>query len=424
MKKIISGIIIVVLAFVGFQILKNIREHRGGEPLQTLETLTGDETRYLAFQIFTGGFESGTLFPSHTPIRSSVENIISTIGTTGSGKAKLGFVPGPIALDQTDEQVTSIIRDSFQIAQEKDIAVGFHLDDSMFWGRLTNLNTPKNIEWLDWSGTPSTGRRLDWSSKPSKVMPQLCVNSPDVKAAVETLANLIGGEIKKGLASLKSKNKENLFLGVIAGWETQLGRDFDTGKPVGYCALTNKGFSAANPPKDEDRELENIMQEFINHWSTSLAQSGVPKEKIYSHIAFITENNYNMIKTHQPSALNGLTYGGFVNYTPVNVAFGSSHNPGFSTYPQPGQLEVLKNELEKNQNPPWASAEGTALDPAQAEKGNVSGNMESYLANLYNRGAVVVNIFGWGVGEKNNPFRRVAEGSDAIAAYQKFLNGQ
>jgi hypothetical protein len=26
------------------------------------------------------------------------------------------------------------------------VAVGFHIDDSMFWGRLKELNTPENIE--------------------------------------------------------------------------------------------------------------------------------------------------------------------------------------------------------------------------------------------------------------------------------------
>jgi hypothetical protein len=55
--------------------------------------------------------------------------------------------------------------------------VGFHIDDSMFWGRLKSLNLPGNVEWVDWSGTPGTGRRLDWSSKPLKIMPQLCLNS-------------------------------------------------------------------------------------------------------------------------------------------------------------------------------------------------------------------------------------------------------
>jgi hypothetical protein len=50
--------------------------------------------------------------------------------------------------------------------------------------------------------------------------------------------------------------------------------------------------------------------------------------------------------------------------------------------------------------------------------------MEGYLGSLFNHGAVLVNIFGWGLGDESNPFRKIAEGSEALAAYRKFLNGE
>ena len=51
-----------------------------------------------------------------------------------------------------------------ELALETDVAVGFHLDDSMFWTRRKDLwSDPNNVEALDWDGTPSTGRRLDWA---------------------------------------------------------------------------------------------------------------------------------------------------------------------------------------------------------------------------------------------------------------------
>jgi len=83
---------------------------------------------------------------------------------------------------------------AFDIALKTEVAIGFHIDDSMFWGRLKELNTPDNVEWLDWNRTPNTGRRLDWSAKPTKVMPQLCFNSKAVKEAVTKRAALIGEE--------------------------------------------------------------------------------------------------------------------------------------------------------------------------------------------------------------------------------------
>ena len=50
--------------------------------------------------------------------------------------------------------------------------------------------------------------------------------------------------------------------------------------------------------------------------------------------------------------------------------------------------------------------------------------MEGYLGNLFNHGARLVNIFGWGVGDANNPFRKVAEADASVAAYRKFLKGE
>jgi hypothetical protein len=36
-------------------------------------------------------------------------------------------------------------------------------------------------------------------------------------------------------------------------------------------------------------------------------------------------------------------------------------------------------------------------------------SMETYLARQFNHGAVLVNVFGWGIGEADNPFRIAAE---------------
>ena len=59
----------------------------------------------------------------------------------------------------------------FDLALETDVAVGFHIDDSMFWARRKDLwSDPNNVEALDWDGTPCTGRRLDWGTgrRPSR----------------------------------------------------------------------------------------------------------------------------------------------------------------------------------------------------------------------------------------------------------------
>ena len=130
------------------------------------------ETRYLAFQIFTwspdpkeAGFgTNGTTLPAKAPLLPYIQDIKTRIGTVGDRRNRLGFVLGPIGcFDQTDAEVTHFIKMSFDLAVETNVAVGIKIDDSMFWGKRKDLwSNAKNVEALDWDGTPSTGRRLDW----------------------------------------------------------------------------------------------------------------------------------------------------------------------------------------------------------------------------------------------------------------------
>jgi hypothetical protein len=380
--------------------------------------LADEPARYLAFQIFTGGLGSDILRRAFPPppndLRRTVIELRDHIGVEGKNDRRLGFVLGLISFDNSDEDVRKLIAAGFDIALDTGVAVGFHIDDSMFWGRLKKLNTADNVEWLDWQGTLNTGRRLDWGLKPMRIMPQLCINSRDVKEAVSERATLIGNEIATGIKKLHTAHRDDLFLGVIAGSETQIGRDFDTGKYLGYCALTNAGYSANNPPADIDVARSKMITEFAGFWARSLIAAGVPEGTVYSHIAYMSSKTYGLAKRAAP-------YLQFINFTPPAVAFCDHCIPGFSTYPEPGHLEQWQKELNKHGDPSWASCEGTAIDPVQAALSGKGVDMEGYLGNLFNHGAVLVNVYGWGVGDDNNPFRKTAEGENALAAYRKFL---
>src|SRR3989338_6809213 len=125
--------------------------------VELLQTPSGSaETRYLVFQIFTGTADPAiplggeailSALPTKASISSFVDNIASTIGTTGSEQQKLGFILGPISFDYSDADIRRMISDAFAIAEEKNIDVGFNIDDSIFWTKRTDLwNNPKNIE--------------------------------------------------------------------------------------------------------------------------------------------------------------------------------------------------------------------------------------------------------------------------------------
>jgi hypothetical protein len=378
------------------------------------------ETEYLTFQVFayprSSDPDEAMAFPPSAEIAGFVKDIVSTIGTTGDKRHKLGFTPGPLTFNHTDDQIRTLIRESFKIAIEKNVAVSFHVDDSIFWGRRKDLtNDIANVEWLGWNKTPNTGRRLDWSATPAKAAPMMCLNSPAVRKAVRQRAGLIGTEVRQGADRLARSGKGELFAGVIAGWETMIGRDFATGRDVGYCALSNRGFSAKNPPKDPDGELVKVVKEFMELWAGEMARAGVAKEKIYAHIA--------LPQGFEPDRTT--SYLRSVGFAPPEVAFSRFYRAGFSTYPIPGTFEAIGAELTKRGSPPWISAEGTNVIPSGLPG---EATMETYLGRMFNHGAVMVDIFSWGIGGEaertKNIFRLATENKEAIGAYRKFLKGE
>ena len=165
----------------------------------------------------------------------------------------------------------------------------------------------------------------------------MCFNSPVIVATVKDRAGVIGAEIAEQLAALKREGKEHLFAGIIAGWETQIGRDFETDRPLGYRALSHRGFSADHPPKDADAEWVQVVREFIELWANSLHAAGVPKEKIFCHIAFTAQG------LRAPDARE--SYAVKVHFAAPEVAF----DPAYRRDSPP----ILKERHSRKSTPPW-----------------------------------------------------------------------
>ena len=128
---------------------------------------------------------------SKAQLEEFVHDVVKAIGMTGDARHKLGFAVGPLCFDMSDEETRQFIHDSFAVARENDVAVAFHIDDSMCWGQRKDLlSNPDNIETADWKQKPSTGRRADWGPKPTRFPPQMCFNSPDIQAAVKDKSRL------------------------------------------------------------------------------------------------------------------------------------------------------------------------------------------------------------------------------------------
>lgn len=393
---------------------------------ELLEPLSGDEPRYLGFQVYEGGPDPAIPFDralSYTPraqIAAMVHDIVTTIGDTGAGRAKLAFVLGPIAFDHSDAEVRQIIDDGFSIALAENVAVAFHIDDSMFWRKRVDLySDPANVEWTDFSGAPSTGLLLDWASPPAR----MCFNAPRIQAEVRRRAReVIGAEIAAQVARLRSLGKQALFAGVIAGWETHMGQDVVTRERVGFHALSYRGFGPGRPPPNVDDEIAAIVAEFIGLWTQGLAQAGIERSRIYTHVAFLTRAQYAGI-TPPPDASYERLRDALPSTQRPAVAFDANSRPGFSTYPVAGRFDQIQEERLRHDDSPWASSEGANLIPP-GPFGNSQMSMETYLARHFNHGAALVTVFAWGIGGPSmaeSPFRIATQGAEAIAAYRRFL---
>jgi hypothetical protein len=385
------------------------------------------EPQYLMFQVFTAtpdftttpGAHVISALPADGFLDAKAAKLLSLIGTRGDAFHRLGIMVGPLALDYTDAQMRALIARSFAFAVKYRLAIGLHIDDSKFWANRRDLwGDPANVEWRDWQGTPNTGQYLNWG-EPWKLAPQACFNSPAMlREARRVAGQVIGPAIAEQLARLRASGDQALFAGVIVGWETAIGRDFDTGGDLGYCALHNLGYSAASPPPDRDAALQSVVRNWIGTWATALADGGVPSDRIYAHIAFMSRKQYDDTKRS-----DGPSYARTVLYTPPAVAFGQAYRPGFTTYADADIFDDIYAALAAHGNPPWASAEGTNVDIQSVPFAVSDQGMQDYLARMFNHGAAMTNVFGFDIGEPDNLFRQATENPEAVAAYRKFLGG-
>jgi hypothetical protein len=247
----------------------------------------------------------------------------------------------------------------------------------------------------------------------------MCFNSKVIVREVQRRSALMGKAIQAGVDQLQQRKRPELFAGVIAGWETMIGQDFETGKYLGFRALLNRGFTRDHPPADMDLEREKVVQEFVELWAKGFADAGISTQKIYSHTA------PHPRRAFQSGGNNGTTYSEHNHFATIGVAFGKYHQPGFSTYPVPFLFDDIYEELDKHKQVAWASSEGTNLQLG-AGPGQSGMTMETYLAKMFNHGATLVNVYSWGIGgeaNKNMSFRVVTEGEEALGAYRKFLKG-
>ncbi len=386
------------------------------------------KTKYLLFQVFTGVPDKNSGVFTSGNSKSFFEKYIKDMKSKVMPNSmhpdrKLGFSIGPFAMDQTESEISRSINDAFEIGLEQNLAVSFHLDDYMFWKNAKGpdgrkLIDGKNAEWQDWNGTPSVKLKVGWLPN-DQLAPQLCYEKKAVRDAVTHYArDVVGKAVKKGVDKLKNAGKENLFAGVVVGWESNLAD--------GYCSLTERGFSASNPPGDLDREREKILQRHMERMAKGVYDAGINKDLIFTHIAPIPKKDMESLK----SAMSAEKIRKMPQSTVFRAfwtAFNKYSNPGYSLYPAMGMFDDIYKALADNGNSTWGMVEGTNVMLTAGTHSGGAGqsfvDWETYLGRIYNHGGKVMVIFG-GFQGGQGAYTTATESKEAIAAYQKFLRGE
>lgn len=356
-----------------------------------------------------------------------VYKLRSAIGEQNPKTGKMyGFgMCTPQLLTQSVAEIKVLVDMGFDLALKYDVPVFFHCD---YMFDITNKNggganpkfyeDPLMCEWTDFPGEGTTHGPVprnwynwgDWQARPA--VP--CFEAPRFKLFIaKQLKNGIVDPIVKRLAELKSKNKEYLFAGVSAGWETHVpdyspphyGLDpnvppvykadpsyvmqpWEMG-PTGYAALYWLGWNRDKLDLEIKKRnttekilvaqlLHQVTHDYMERCAKIINDSGIDRDKIYTHIVPM-----DSVRSHTTSYVPSI-------WTSVN----KYSTPGFTLSQGSGavyDIDKMKEKIAK-------------IDPAQKNFGCIEGyvnhlhgydKFKGFLNELSTNGATLINVLGW-----------------------------
>lgn len=353
-------------------------------------------------------------------------------------------LPGPMLLTQSVQEMQYQVNTAFDIAEKYGVPVYFQIDDiNNYTDQFGDGAMPKfynNPSWCEWVSFPAPGEA--WGGEANGRLPYFWFNwgawmhaqafpnlaSPDFKAFVKSqLENGVLSVVNTRYDALKAQGKGYLFAGMAIGWETHipdysadntlynvdpaslpvnaLGGDqmqsWEAGK-YGYAALHTLGHSTY----DKER-LYQVIHDYSEFLAKTAYDTGIPKDKIYSHIVGVKSSQPNLSTTFAP---------------PIWTAVNDYSTPGFTLSPIscPYNLNTLVNEIQ-------------LADPSQTRFGAVEGysigadgsfaQADAYFGDMFAHGASIVAVFGWGREPATSAFAvSHSPTSPFVQAAQKWLS--
>lgn len=305
---------------------------------------------------------------------------LEAVGTRGSGRRRLGlsfilsYLNGPPAtLERT-------LRRLLALAEKHDVPVLIVLDGENYWdGRpdLWNWWDPAkpgydpgnrvNVEWTGWGQQEAV--KVCWRNwgRQFRVRPAPNLASRRFRqASRQSLTDLV--TVLKRWRDRLPPDKRDLFPGVKIGWEASVGinsyhysggnaflekypndpshdptigldmkEDFAGGlQPLGYAALTSKGWRHRGPVTLADQE--KITTDYLAFLARMCRQAGLPRDQIWTHA--------------------GGQYAPWGLHYSRRVAINSDSLPGWSLYGHaPAEAGDLGDSLTQAGLEDWCAAE-------------------------------------------------------------------
>ncbi|WP_256010343.1 hypothetical protein [Desertivirga xinjiangensis] len=391
-------------------------------PNNSTTSLTAAQERYIVFFLTNTSVDqadsenTGKDANSAFTFVGELPQIFGAVNPQSPYKYAFGL-PGPMLLTQSVQQMQYQVNKAFDIAEKYNVPVYFQLDDiNNYTTEFGGGATPKfynDPSWCEWVSFPSGAET--WGGQSNGRLPYFWFNwgawmhaqafpnlqSPGFRAFVKNqLENGVLSVLNTRYNQLKAAGKGYLFAGMAIGWETHI-PDYSADNTLynvnpsslpinavlgdqmqsweankfGYAALHTLGLTSYN--KDH---LYQVIHDYSEFLAKTAYDSGIPREKIFSHIVGVKSSQPGLSTTFAP---------------PIWTAVNDYSIPGFTLSPVscPYNLNTLKAEinLADPQQTNFANAEGYSIGAdgsfAQAD---------AYFGDMFGHGASMVAVFGWG----------------------------
>lgn len=333
-------------------------------------------------------------------------------------KFKYAFgLPGPMLLTQSVEEMKNHVNSAFDAAEKYNVPVYFQLDDcNNYTTSFGSGASPKfydNPDWVEWISFPQTGE--SWGGQIYGRTPYFwfnwgnwmhaesfpCFQSSGFRDfVVHQLREGVLKPLNRRYQKLKEEDRAYLFAGMAVGWETHI-PDYspsnsilsidadhlpinvlkgDQMKPWEAAKSGYNSLKILERDKYDLNALYTVIHDYSELLSKTAFESGIPRNKIFTHIVGLMSANPGLKTTFAP---------------PIWAAVNEYSIPGFTMSPvsSPYNLHTLTNEIKKADpaQKNFVLAEGYSIGVDQSFK-----QADDYFASMFNNGALLVSVFGWG----------------------------